>query len=241
MLTMLFGAVAQQDKTACGVARKHKKELTNIFCNGGSTDVASCDAACCEDDKLTCGGSGVVCPFDQYAPVSDAWKATPTTDKTKVKDCCRPKVACQNQFYTCPAGMKSKGAVVASVKCPGGPSTCAVGTICCENDDTTCGGANNGAGWACDAGFNFGSKDAAWKAVKNAAGTMTEAEYKKDTHCCTANPVCSSGTCPAGFKANDAAKNTACAGATCDHAAADKAACCVADASTCAGSPPTCA
>jgi len=211
--------------TDCAAGYKHKKDLTNLFCNDAATKEGGCNGNCCEDDKTTCGGlynaeSTARCGFGSYSDDDDAWKRTKTTaydKKSKVtdvaqfgKDCCKPVATCANTLYTCAGGTKGKSGV-AAIHCPAGPASCATSTACCDVDETTCGGyfEKNKGTWPtfkCDANSypldkakDAILKDPTWKAIKNtAAGNFDAAKFK--AQCCIPQANCASPgyQCPAG-------------------------------------------
>jgi hypothetical protein len=123
--------------------------------------------------------------------------------------------------YTCPAGYKQK-TDASTTYC--GKSMCADGDqfTCCMLDDTKCGGMISGS---CDT-------DKFWDSAKAAVTAGTTAADQK-TKCCTAKAMCSTITCPAGYKQKSDASTTYCSKSVCANA--DSATCCERDDTKCGG------
>jgi len=238
------GALAVSE---CPAGQKLKKDLKNLFCTSSTEDAASCGGHCCEDDELTCGGLAArtknpkACKFGSYGDNNDAWKSKVTTEKNFHGDCCKPVATCANTLFECPAGQKRSTAVgTASIKCPGGPSSCASVAQCCTKASLTCGGITdadlNGGGTLSCTGKTVKGSDDAWKEISLPA-SPTLAVYQ--SNCCGAVASCSTMKCSAGKKLKSTAATLQCTGTVCTKAA-DEANCCDPDGSVCAGTTPSC-
>merc|ERR1719313_866786 len=138
------------------------------------------------------------------------------------------------QSATCATGKQATGftlkTTASAIYCA---SSDCNNAICCEADNTKCGGLNALAAIVCAEANHY------YDSASKAGTAATTANKNTGTTCCTAKAVCSASACSTGYKLKTNAASLYCATSTC--ATTDNAACCDQDNTKCGGIlPVTC-
>ena len=185
--------VATCATAGCAKRKKGKKFIATpekTKCTGGPSTCS--ETTCCELDATTCGVGNVnvnpACTADQYVnPAADA-----PDIKKNTNTCCLTKKKCSDASCSKKKlGLKLKTSAK-DLNCPTDAASCDT-SVCCEDDDTTCG---------------VGNKNKACTAAQyiNPAADTPDLKHANG-QCCLAKATCKDAMCAQrgkGFKTTNA-------------------------------------